>query len=56
MEGCGCVEVILGRIGANIERVGEVILGSVIWGLMMVLGGGVGCVVMMIVGVLMVEM
>ena len=56
IERSGCLEVILRRIAANIHTVGQLILATVICGLMMVLAAGVASVVIIIVGVLMLEM
>lgn len=56
IERSGCLEVILRRIAANIHTVGQLILATVVCGLMMVLAAGVASVVIIIVGVLMLEM
>ncbi|MCU5745203.1 Na+/H+ antiporter NhaC [Staphylococcus sp. SQ8-PEA] len=56
VERSGCLEVILNKISSNINSVGQLILATVIGGLMMVLAAGVASVVIIMVGVLMMDM
>jgi len=56
VEKAGCLDVILGKISKNINTVGQLVLATVLGGLMMVLAAGVASVVIIMVGVLMMEM
>ncbi|MCY1564161.1 Na+/H+ antiporter NhaC [Staphylococcus pettenkoferi] len=56
VERSGCLDVILHKISSNIHSVGQLILATVIGGLMMVLAAGVASVVIIMVGVLMMDM
>ncbi|MDW8569086.1 Na+/H+ antiporter NhaC [Staphylococcus shinii] len=56
VEKAGCLDVILNRISKNINSVGQLILATVLGGIMMVLAAGVASVVIIMVGVLMLEM
>lgn len=56
VEKAGCLDVILNKISKNINSVGQLILATVLGGIMMVLAAGVASVVIIMVGVLMLEM
>ncbi|WP_436860383.1 Na+/H+ antiporter NhaC [Staphylococcus caeli] len=56
VEKTGCLDVILNKISKNINTVGQLVLATVLGGLMMVLAAGVASVVIIMVGVLMMEM
>ncbi|SCS71346.1 Na+/H+ antiporter NhaC [Staphylococcus caeli] len=56
VEKAGCLDVILGKISKNINTVGQLVLATVLGGLMMVLAAGVASVVIIMVGVLMMKM
>ncbi|MCG7338242.1 Na+/H+ antiporter NhaC [Staphylococcus sp. ACRSN] len=56
VEKAGCLDVILQKISKNINSVGQLILTTIIGGLIMVLAAGVASVVIIMVGVLMLEM
>lgn len=56
VERAGCLDVILQKISKNINTVGQLVLATVLGGLMMVLAAGVASVVIIMVGVLMMEM
>ncbi|WP_436854711.1 Na+/H+ antiporter NhaC [Staphylococcus caeli] len=56
VEKAGCLDVILNKISKNINTVGQLVLATVLGGLMMVLAAGVASVVIIMVGVLMMEM
>ncbi|MEB6169849.1 Na+/H+ antiporter NhaC [Staphylococcus pseudoxylosus] len=56
VEKSGCLDVILNKISKNINSVGQLILATVVGGIMMVLAAGVASVVIIMVGVLLMEM
>ncbi len=56
VEKAGCLDVLLHRISKNVNTVGQLILVTVIGGLMMVLAAGVASVVIIMVGVLMMQL
>lgn len=56
VEKAGCLDVILQKISKNINSVGQLILTTIIGGLIMVLAAGVASVVIIMVGVLMTDM
>ncbi|MEB7811651.1 Na+/H+ antiporter NhaC [Staphylococcus xylosus] len=56
VEKAGCLDVILNKISKNINSVGQLILATVLGGIMMVLAAGVASVVIIMVGVLLMEM
>ncbi|WP_426432749.1 Na+/H+ antiporter NhaC [Staphylococcus xylosus] len=56
VEKAGCLDVILNKISKNINSVGQLILATVLGGIMMVLAAGVASVVIIMVGVLLLEM
>ncbi|MEN3089226.1 MAG: Na+/H+ antiporter NhaC [Staphylococcus pseudoxylosus] len=56
VEKSGCLDVILNKISKNINSVGQLILATVVAGIMMVLAAGVASVVIIMVGVLLMEM
>ncbi|MBM2657211.1 Na+/H+ antiporter NhaC [Staphylococcus pseudoxylosus] len=56
VEKSGCLDVILNKISKNINSVGQLILATVLGGIMMVLAAGVASVVIIMVGVLLMEM
>ncbi|MEB8127060.1 Na+/H+ antiporter NhaC [Staphylococcus succinus] len=56
VEKAGCLDVILQKISKNINTVGQLILTTIIGGLIMVLAAGVASVVIIMVGVLMMDM
>ncbi|MBA8776240.1 Na+/H+ antiporter NhaC [Staphylococcus schleiferi subsp. coagulans] len=56
VEKAGCLDVLLHRISKNVNTVGQLILATVIGGLMMVLAAGVASVVIIMVGVLMMQL
>ncbi|HLR19187.1 MAG TPA: Na+/H+ antiporter NhaC [Staphylococcus sp.] len=55
VEKAGCLEVILKKISNNVNSVGQLVLATVLGGLMMVLAAGVASVVIIMVGVLMMQ-
>ncbi|MEB7858329.1 Na+/H+ antiporter NhaC [Staphylococcus xylosus] len=55
VEKAGCLDVILNKISKNINSVGQLILATVLGGIMMVLAAGVASVVIIMVGVLLME-
>ena len=56
VEKAGCLDVILEKISKNINSVGQLILVTIIGGIIMVLAAGVASVVIIMVGVLMMDM
>ncbi|MBF0811551.1 Na+/H+ antiporter NhaC [Staphylococcus xylosus] len=56
VEKAGCLDVILNKISKNINSIGQLILATVLGGIMMVLAAGVASVVIIMVGVLLMEM
>ncbi|MGW7976644.1 Na+/H+ antiporter NhaC [Staphylococcus xylosus] len=56
VEKAGCLDVILNKISKNINSVGQLILATVLGGIIMVLAAGVASVVIIMVGVLLLEM
>lgn len=56
VEKAGCLDVILEKISKNINSVGQLILATIIGGIIMVLAAGVASVVIIMVGVLMMDM
>ncbi|MDQ7193835.1 Na+/H+ antiporter NhaC [Staphylococcus felis] len=56
VEKAGCLDVLLHRISKNINSRGQLILATVIGGLIMVLAAGVASVVIIMVGILLMEM
>ncbi|MEB7754117.1 Na+/H+ antiporter NhaC [Staphylococcus pseudoxylosus] len=56
VEKSGCLDVILNKISKNINSVDQLILATVVAGIMMVLAAGVASVVIIMVGVLLMEM
>lgn len=56
VEKAGCLDVILEKIAKNINSVGQLILATIIGGIIMVLAAGVASVVIIMVGVLMMDM
>ncbi|MBF7016420.1 Na+/H+ antiporter NhaC [Staphylococcus durrellii] len=56
VEKAGCLDVILEKISKNINSVGQLILATIVGGIIMVLAAGVASVVIIMVGVLMMDM
>ncbi|MBI5974603.1 Na+/H+ antiporter NhaC [Staphylococcus canis] len=56
VEKAGCLDVLLHSIAKNIKTQGQLILATVIGGLIMVLAAGVASVVIIMVGILLMEM